>query len=86
MSTDIYESTKVDKGRPSIPHHRKRSYKVSVEKKRRKRSNNKGLRRLIHLSKKDSSKNYISWFLFALVILFLLIALYMQFFNSFSVD
>lgn len=80
MSTDIYSSgDSVKSKKPQIPnHHKKRSQDVG-DKKRRRRSSNQGLRRLIHLGRKDENRKYVSIFLSVLVLLLLLLAVFIQF-------
>lgn len=86
MSTDIYESSNVDKKRAAIPNHRKSRVKPGLEKKRRRRSSNQGFRRLIHVVKKDGNRKYVSLLLITFMVLMLLYALYSNFFKSFSAN
>lgn len=80
MSTDIYSSgDSVKSKKPQIPNHRKKRSQDVGDKKRRRRSSNQGLRRLIHLGRKDENKKYVSIFLSVLVLLLLLLAVFIQF-------
>lgn len=81
MSTDIYSSgDSVKSKKPQIPNHRKKMRSQDVgDKKRRRRSSNQGLRRLLHLGRKDENRKYVSIFLSVLVLLLLLLAVFIQF-------
>lgn len=80
MSTDIYSSEdSVKSKKPQIPNHRKKRSQDVGDKKRRRRSSNQGLRRLIHLGRKDENRKYVSIFLSVLVLLLLLLAVFIQF-------
>mgnify|MGYP000080889835 CR=1 FL=1 len=80
MSTDIYSSgDSVKSKKPQIPNHRKKRSQDVGDKKRRRRSSNQGLRRLIHLGRKDENRKYVSIFLSVLVLLLLLLAVFIQF-------
>ena len=80
MSTDIYSSgDSVKSNKPQIPNHRKKRSQDVGDKKRRRRSSNQGLRRLIHLGRKDENRKYVSIFLSVLVLLLLLLAVFIQF-------
>ena len=80
MSTDIYSSgDSVKSKKPQIPNHRKKRSQDVGDKKRRRRSSNQCLRRLIHLGRKDENRKYVSIFLSVLVLLLLLLAVFIQF-------